>query len=94
MSERVLGIEHPNTIQEYVSGQMEDLIFVMSCMFHILLNFHVCSFHLSDALGSVLLCQQPALNCSEASISRSLPHVVDLWGGPPRDGSAGCEWKI
>lgn len=30
MSERVLGIEHPNTIQEYVSYQMEEeLMFVM-----------------------------------------------------------------
>lgn len=51
MSERVLGIEHPNTIQEYVSYQMEEeLMFVMLTMFNILLNFFVpfiCQMHLA-----------------------------------------------
>lgn len=51
MSERVLGIEHPNTIQEYVSYQMEEeLMFVMLTMFNILLNLFVpfiCQMHLA-----------------------------------------------
>lgn len=50
MSERVLGIEHPNTIQEYVS------VWTKTSLFQVRIWVSITFAFLTDALGSVLLC--------------------------------------
>lgn len=72
MSERVLGIEHPNTIQEYVSHRAlehQHLVVAVATVSSADVFF-------PDALGSVLLCQWPAVNCPETPLSRPLPLVA------------------
>ncbi len=104
MSERVLGIEHPNTIQEYVSIS---IIFCTSAacsenvkLFYYKLNkctsnkslwsVNVMCFP-TDAFSSVLLRQWPAVHCPEAAVPRSLPHARGVWRGPSWNGSARCK---
>ena len=47
-----------------------------------------------DALGSVLLCQRPAVDGPKAAVPRPLPHVGGLRGRPPRDGTARRECSL
>lgn len=77
MSERVMGIEHPNTIQEYVSsplgigwgGVPGAALTTMPPP--------------TDAPGPLLLCQQPAVHSLEPSVPCPLPHAACVRGGPP-----------
>lgn len=69
-------------------------IFIVIKMFSIPLTFCVCSLHFSDALGSVLLCKRPAVDRPEAAVPRPLPYADGDWGGPPRDGTARCEYSL
>lgn len=87
-SERLQGIDHPQTIQDYVSLcvdlQLEDTYLEESIKSH-----QTDVFSGSDSSGSVLLRWRLPLHSPKAAVSSQIPHPDREWRGPPTNHSTG-----